>query len=305
MKLKKSVYEVITDRIIDELEMGVVPWKKPWKGGAPCNLVSKKEYRGINTIILSMTSGSSPYFATFRQIKQLGGQVKKGAKGLPVVFWKFPEQEKDGTSTGETVAKDQNDGSGKRSNPIIRYYTVFNVDQCEGLDDKIPALEKITFNPISECEKVVESYPDRPPVKHEGLKACYRPTEDSVLMPAPESFVSAEYYYAVLFHELVHSTGHEKRLAREGVIGFSFFGDHDYSKEELVAEIGASFLCGTTGLDTGSIFTNQVAYLKSWLKVLKDDKRMIILAAAQAQKAVDHILGVKAYKSSTDTEMAA
>ena len=303
MKSKKSVYEVITDRIIDELEKGVVPWRKPWKGGAPCNLISKKEYRGINTIILSMTSCSSPYFATVRQINKLGGRVKKGAKGIPVVFWKFPEGNQKDDSAGETVV----DGNGppKWTVPIIRYYTVFNVDQCEGLDDKIPVEEKIVFNPISECEKVVESYPESPPILHEGIKACYRPSEDSVFMPAPESFISSEHYYGVLFHELIHSTGHESRLKREGVTGLSFFGDHEYSKEELVAEIGASFLCGTTGLDTGSIFTNQVAYLKSWLKALKNDKRMIIQAAAQAQKAVDHILDVKSYESTSDKEIAA
>ena len=304
MKSNKSVYDVITNRIIEALEQGVVPWRKPWKCGAPANLVTKNEYRGINTIILAMNPYSSPYFATIKQVNQLGGKVKKGEKGFPVVFWKFPDPDRKRKAEGKKDDDGDNQTS-KESVPIIRYYTVFNVDQCEGLEGKIPIEERIVFNPIEQCEKVVGNYPDKPPIIHEGHKACYRPIDDEVFMPIPESFVSSQHYYAVLFHELVHSTGHEKRLAREGVKDFSLFGDHKYSKEELVAEIGASFLCGTTGLDTGSVFANQVAYLQSWLDVLKNDKRMIVHAAANAQKAVDHILNVKKNQGASDNEMAA
>lgn len=309
MKTNKTVYDVITDRIIEALEQGVVPWRQPWKGCAPSNLVTQKEYRGINTIILSIASFSSPYFATIKQINQLGGAVKKGEKGWPVVFWKFPEHERNGDKAGET-AGEGHAGAGKslssdRSFPIVRYYTVFNVDQCEGLTGKIPEVIRIPFSPIGECEKLVKGYPDIPVIQHGGNRACYSPSRDTVSIPVPESFASSESYYCTLFHELVHSTGHEKRLGRDGVKGLSAFGDHLYSKEELVAEIGASFLCGTTGLDTDSVFGNQVAYLKSWLDVLKSDKRMVIHSAAQAQKAVDRILGVKSQGSVTDTGMAA
>jgi len=307
---KISVYEIITNRIIETLEKGTVPWKKPWKTGAPINLISKKEYRGINTIILSMASFSSPYFATIRQINQLGGSVQKGAKGLPVVFWKFPkvkpEAESEKSPIKDAPSEDSSESKFKKPNvPLMRYYTVFNVEQCEGLESKIPVEETIIFDPIEKCEKVVASYPDKPPIEQSGQKACYRPLTDEIFMPVPESFDSSEHYYGTLFHELVHSTGHEKRLGREGVKDHSSFGDHLYSKEELVAEIGSSFLCGKTGLDISSIFSNQVAYIGSWLEALKNDKRMVIYAAAQAQKAVDHIMDVKVQEKTDEKSIAA
>lgn len=303
---KISVYEIITNQIIEALAKGTVPWKKPWKTGAPINLVSKKEYRGINTIILSMASFSSPYFCTIRQINQLGGSVQKGAKGLPVVFWKFPEAIHRESPIKDAPSEDSSESKFKKPNvPLVRYYTVFNVEQCEGLESKIPVVETITFNPIEECEKVVTSYPDKPVIEQSGQKACYRPPTDEIFMPLPKSFDSSEHYYGTLFHELVHSTGHDKRLGREGVKDHSAFGDHLYSKEELVAEIGSSFLCGKSGLDISSIFSNQVAYIGSWLEALKNDKRMVIYAAAQAQKAVDHILDVKVQEKRGEKSIAA
>ena len=284
----KSVYEIITDRIIAELEKETVPWKKKWKAsGFPKNLVSKREYRGVNTMILSMTSYSSPYFATIKQVNQLGGRVRKGEKGFPIIFWKYQEAKE---SLEVVFASQEDTVDEPRSAPILRYYTVFNVEQCQGLNGAIPEEVTISFDPIDECEKVVSGYTNRPEIKHMNGVACYKPLMDSLLMPKPESFETPENYYGTLFHELVHSTGHEKRLGREEIKTLSVYGDHKYSREELIAEIGASFLCNRTHIDIAHVFDNQVSYIGSWLKVLKDDKRMIVYASAKAQKAVDYIL---------------
>jgi antirestriction protein ArdC len=294
-----TVYEIITNRIIEELKKGTIPWKKPWKTSMPQNLVSKKEYRGINTLTLSMTPFSSPYFATIKQVNQLGGKVKKGSKGMPVVFWKPQEVESDSMDTKTSVDKSPM----KHSRAIMRYYKVFNTEQCEGLESKIPAEESITFNPIEECEKVVENYPGKPSIEHSGQRACYRPATDVIFMPLPESFESSAHYYGTLFHECIHSTGNEKRLGREGVKNLTIFNNHMYSKEELIAEIGSSFLCGKTGINVSSVFNNQIAYISSWLEALKNDKRMVIHAAAQAQKAVDYILNVNDHESENSKEI--
>ncbi len=283
-----KAYDIITDRIIAELEKGTVPWKRKWKTPAfPKNLVSKREYRGMNTMILSIANFSSPYFATIKQVNQLGGRVRKGAKGFPIIFWKYQEVKK----SSDNVSVSQEDTIDEiRNIPILRYYTVFNVEQCEGLDKAIPIEVAVSFDPVDECEKVVAGYVDKPEIKHANSVACYKPLMDSLLMPKPESFETSENYYGTLFHELVHSTGHESRLGRDEIKTLSVYGNHKYSKEELIAEIGASFLCNRTGIDITPIFDNQVAYIGSWLKALKNDKRMIIYASAKAQKAVDYIL---------------
>ncbi len=286
---RRKIYDIVTDRIIAELKKGTVPWKMTWKAAEPpMNLLSKRGYRGINILILSLAPFSSPYFATIKQVNQLGGRVKKGEKGFPVVFWKFQETDLDTTPFAKGNADKKNSNA-----PILRYYTVFNAEQCEGLEGALPKEEEISFDPIDECEEVVSGYFDKPEVKYMNGLACYKPLLDSLFMPTPESFDSPENYYATLFHELVHSTGHEKRLGRDEIQTLSVHGDHKYSKEELIAEIGASFLCGKTKIDINSIFDNQVAYIGSWLQTLKNDKRMIIYAAAKAQKAVDYILKVK------------
>jgi antirestriction protein ArdC len=282
-----KVEDVITERIIEKLESGVVPWHRPWAGGeAPKNLITKKEYRGINVFMLSCACYSSPFWASYKQITELGGTVTKGEHGYPVVFWKFIDaKEKD--ETGKDV---------KKSIPFLRYYTVFNVEQTSGIDEtKIPELA-IKYNQLEkleQCENLVMAMPKRPEILHQEQRAYYRPSADCVNMPKMETFNNSEEYYSTLFHELTHSTGHETRLNRRGSDVVRHFGDKEYSKEELIAEMGAAFLCGHCQIENRTI-DNSAAYIKSWLSKFKDDKKMVVYAGAAAQKAVDFILGRKA-----------
>jgi antirestriction protein ArdC len=277
--MNDSVYQIITDRIVSLLENGTVPWHQPWNTGnqAPQNLVSKKPYRGINPFLLNSMHYASPYWLSFKQAQELGGNVKKGEKACPVVFWKWLDgQDKE---TGE-----------KKKIPLLRYYSVFNVNQCEGID--APTIEGATreHSPVQAAESIVAAMPKRPEIKHGLDRAFYSPALDYVGMPNPEQFKSAEDYYSVVFHELTHSTGAESRLNRKGVAsGNQSFGSESYSKEELIAEFGAAFLCGTVGIVERTI-DNSSAYIASWLQRLKNDSKLVVQAAAQAQKAADFIL---------------
>jgi len=285
--MSNQVYSLITDRIINMLEAGTVPWHKPWNGSQQ-NLVSKKDYRGINPLLLSSMHFSSPYWLSYKQAQSLGGQVKKGEHGTPVVFWKMLNKSDSITDdkTGDTLIN-------PKFIPMLRYYTVFNVDQCEGIPiEKIPKLEQIEFSPISQCEKIVSNMPKRPVIKHNEPRAYYSPMSDFVNMPKQTLFESNKEYYSTLFHELTHSTGHSSRLDRKGVTNLCRFGSTNYSKEELVAEMGACFLCGHTGIENKTI-NNSASYIKSWLSHLRNDNKLVIHAAAAAQKAADFILNKK------------
>lgn len=278
-----SVYEIVTQQIMERLEKGEIPWKRPWSGsaGVPINLRSKKPYRGVNVWLLGCTGYSSPYWASFKQVSESGGSIKKGEKSSLVVFWK---------PMSKTIIEEGENGEDlavEKSSFMLRYYRVFNVEQTEGLEDKIPHVEKIEFNPIEKCEEIMEEMPQRPEIKYGGGRAFYRPDDDFVQLPLKEHFHSPEEFYSTAFHELVHSTGHSSRLSRDMK---NFFGSHDYSKEELVAEMGASFLCGTAGIENTTI-DNSAAYIQSWLKKLNDDKKMVVFAASAAQRAAEFILG--------------
>jgi len=249
----------------------------------PKNLVSKKEYRGINIFLLGCQEYSSPYWLTFKQAADKGGHVRKGEKSTPVVFWKWIDRKDvDGADTEES------NGNGKV--PLLRYYSVFNVEQVDGIIAP-PSPESITnqFSPIQIAQEIIAGMPLRPEVKHGGNQPAYSPMLDYVRMPEPSSFLSPEEYYATAYHELVHSTGHSSRVGRKGILEPSYFGSHEYSKEELVAEMGAAFLCGVAGIGHRTI-ENSAAYIRGWLKSLKNDKKMLVMAAAQAQKAADYIL---------------
>ena len=285
--MAKSVYEIVTERILEKLEAGTVPWHKPWSGGGcPKNLVSGKEYRGINVLLLGSQDFSSPYWVTFKQAKQLGGTVRKGERSTPCIFWKFLARETENAKTGEIESKQI---------PLVRYYSVFNIEQCDGISHarlEVETQEPEPFNPIEAAEAIVASYPDAPSISQDGRgSAYYRPATDSIHMPKPESFDSEGAYYATVFHEMTHSTGHESRLGRPGVTNRIRYGSHEYSQEELVAEMGAAFLLAEARIDSGSLTDNSASYITSWLKALKDDPKLVVLAGAQAQKAVDHITG--------------
>ena len=281
---KKDAYQVITDRICDLLEKGEIPWQKPWNAGTdmPRNLITKKDYRGVNPFLLASMRYSSPYWLSFKQAKDLGGGVKAGEKGCPVIFWKWIEKENEETGEIDKI-------------PFLRYYTVFNLDQCAGIpEDKIPVLnEEIRpFNPIEAAEKIVTEMPKCPQIEHREGRAYYRPSSDTINMPRKELFKGDEEYYSTLFHELTHSTGHESRLNRKGINELQGFGSHSYSKEELCAEMGSAFLCGEACIVERTI-ENSAGYIQGWLKRLRSDRKFLVHAAAQAQKAADFILNKK------------
>ena len=196
------------------------------------------------------------------------------------MFWKWHQEEEDSEETGH---------GRKPVAPILRYYTVFNVEQCDGVPS--PAVEtRRPFEPLPQCERMVRGMPTPPRLEHQGTQAFYRPSTDTVMLPPPERFNSRDLYYSTLFHELTHSTGHESRLARKGITDAALFGSHEYSREELVAEMGAAFLCGHCGIDAATL-TESTSYIAGWLQAVQNDTRMVVLAAAQAQKAADLILG--------------
>jgi antirestriction protein ArdC len=279
-----STYEIVSEMIIKQLESGVVPWRKPWRTETPVNLVSMKEYRGINVFLLVCQGYGSRYWLTYRQAQSLGGNVRKGARGSKVVFWKLDEYENRNTETGESEI---------RKSLLLRYYTVFNLEQCEGIE---PPEQPATFNPIEQCETILERMPN-PPRFEPDVQARYRPSTDTIGMPSRSAFTSPAEYYSTLFHELTHSTGHPSRVGREGIMSHNPFGSDPYSKEEVVAEMGAAMLCSVAGIESETL-SNSAAYLQTWINRLKSDSRLIVSAASHAQKAADYVLG----KTSGETE---
>ena len=259
----------IVDRLIQAMEQGIIPWKRPWM--MPTNAVSGKPYRGINKLVLSLSNFTDHRFVTFLQAQQLGENVKQGEKGFPVVLWHFP--------TAEEVRNDPNASTWARS------YTVFSVEQCECLT-KLPVLPTVEHDSISEAQAIVDNWVNKPRVEFGGFRACYNTATDTVSMPEMSKFESPEGYYDTLFHELLHSTGHSSRLDRKSLVD-----RQQYAIEELVAEIGGAMLCSEAHIDNSNLIDNNAAYLQSWLAAVRNDKTMLVKAASQAAKATDAILG--------------
>jgi antirestriction protein ArdC len=277
--MNNKSYDRITERIVSLLTQGTVPWHKPWhvQTGLPRNLITQKPYRGINVFLLMAMNYESPNWLTLRQANAMGGQIKPGEKSCPVVFWK-PMKVADKETKEE------------KKIPFLRMYHVFNVSQCTGLKN-IPPADNSAFIQTLPAE-LVANMPQRPVIKHGMTMAAYSPATDVVNMPDQVRFESPDHYYATLFHELVHATGHEKRLKRASIMERNGYGSNPYAKEELIAEMGSAFLCGHAGIVDRTI-DSSAAYLEGWLKSLKDDKTLIVQAAAQAQRAADFILGHK------------
>lgn len=285
--MKPDVYTLVTEKVMALLAEGTAPWRQTWRGSElPSNLVSGKPYRGINLLLLSMNRFASPYWLTFNQAQQLGGHIKKGAKSELVVFWKFFDKASDD-------ADDAGHANTQRRPPLLRYYCVFNAEQTEGLERHLPQPEAANpFTPLEQAAEIIAAMPQRPAIYHHQQLAYYAPQRDYINLPRPETFALAEHYYAVAFHELTHATGHETRLHRPGVAGtqLAAFGSPDYSREELIAEMGSAFLCATAGI--ANTLENSAAYLQGWLVALQGDSRLIVTAASAAQKAADFILGL-------------
>jgi antirestriction protein ArdC len=276
--MQNRTFDLITQRILTMLEHGTIPWRKPWhtRTGWPRNYISKKQYRGINAFLLAAMGYESPLWLTFRQAAHAKGCVRKGEKACPVVFWK------------RIPVEDKASGEEKRI-PLLRFYYVFNTAQCDGLGD-MTASVALPDGDSTAPEDVVAHMPHPPAIKHGMTHAFYSPSDDCIGLPMRARFTTPESYYATLFHELIHATGHEKRLARPALTTRAGFGSNPYCKEELIAEMGAAFLCGHAGIVEQTV-ENSAAYLHTWKQRLQEDNTLIVQAAAQAQKAVDFILG--------------
>ena len=270
-----TVYEIVTSKILEKLEQGKIPWRQPWDNNGAVNWNSQKPYRGINALLLDPGE-----YATFPQIEKAGGKVKKGQRAQIAVLWKFGNEiDKDGNETGKKTA-------------WMRYYNVFNIEtQCEGLTSRRKVIER-NNDPIQAAEQIKEGYKDCPPVTFAPGRAFYKPAQDIISIPHINDYKNPAEYYSTMFHEMAHSTGHTSRLNRAGVTGIAAFGSETYSREELVAEITAAMLCGVTGIENSTI-DNSAAYIQSWIRKLKDDPKLIVTAASQAQKAADYIQGIK------------
>lgn len=301
---KADIYTRITSEIVQSLERGVKPWTQPWNAAHAAGPVSRplryngQSYSGINVLTLWAASMerhyAAPIWMTFRQAKELGGHVRKGEKGAPVVYANTLVK----TETDERTGDEE-----ERTIPFMKGYTVFNVEQIDGLPDHYYAAAQDGHNPDERIAHAEDFFRQtRAEIRHGGDSAYYTLTDDRIQMPLFESFRNAESYYATLAHEMVHWTRHESRLDRD--FGRKRFGDAGYAREELVAELGAAFLCADLGIKLEDR-DDHAAYIGSWLKVLQDDKRAIFAAAAHAQRAADYLQGLQPLIDKNDHEAAA
>ena len=285
-----KVHDIVLEKIFRQMERGEIPWIKGWKNNPPINYVTRRPYTGINVLLLS----KGGEYLTFRQVQQLGGRIKKEAKSEIVVFFKpYTKiiEEKD-PETGEVIER-------KKELLVLRYYHVFHLSDIEGIPSK---LKKVEHNPIEEAEKIVAGYKNAPAIIHDDPNAAYYVTsQDLINVPEKGLFNSVYEYYSTLFHEIIHSTGHPKRLKRFKEGEKDIFGSETYSLEELVAEIGSAMLCEHAGI-TEMTIKNSTAYIQAWLKQLQNNKNWIFIAAGKAQKAVDYVLGIKLEEESEEGE---
>ncbi len=280
--MSKSVYEMVTDRIISQLENNIIPWQKPWAGigSGAFNRISKKPYSLLNQMLLKFDGE----YASYKQWQDIGGHVRKGAKSEIVVFWKIQpveEEHEDGTKEVKQI-------------PFLRYYNVFHISQVDGVEP-LPKEELKDIEPIEKAESILYDYWTREHIiiEHKtGDDAYYSPSRDLIRLPLFEQFINANEYYSTAFHESVHSTMKESRCnrAEERKDKLVAFGSEDYSKEELVAEIGSANLMNIVGIETSGTFRNSTAYIQNWLSVLRNDTKFIVSASSKAEKAVKYIL---------------
>lgn len=297
-----KVYNYVQETIIKRLEEaiengGTAPWRKPWKGINFVNYVTRKPYRGINLLLLPEPGE----YITFNQISKLrekdsGIKLRKGCKKHMVVFWSFNQSKKKKEEDGEEVVV-------INQAPIFRYYSVYNIKDVEGLESKFDGMDN-EHESIEKAEKVIDNYGKENGIDINIIKgsdrAFYNIVKDFVSVPDKSQYKNIAEYYSTMFHEIVHSTGHPKRLKRFTENESHIFGSESYSKEELVAEIGANMLLGTLGIEHEEAQENSIAYLRSWLRAIKDDVKFIVSASQKAQKAVDYILGETIYEIDED-----
>ena len=278
-----DIYKSITERILKQLEAGKIPWRKTWSTGMPKSLTTGKEYRGLNIFVLGTADHTSRYWITYRQAQRLGGHVRKGEKAMPVIYWKW--------RTAEDIEKLRAKTGKESFAPCVPFLSsVFNLDQIEGVarpDDDIQRRENSRFEI---AENVFAAMPDKPEIVHGTVaEPAYSPLHDRITLPHLSQFESADKYYATLYHELCHASGHARRLNRFA----NAEGDRleKYSFEELVAEFGSAFLCAFAGISNPVSEALQASYIEGWARVFRQDNRILIRAAAAAQRAADYIRG--------------
>ncbi len=280
-----NVYQIVTDRIIEQMNKGIIPWMKPWNGGnedAAISYTTRKAYSMLNQWLL----GETGEYLTFGQIKKMGGMVKKGAKSRFVVYFEMVKVTKQ-NEQGEDVIK---------TYPLLKYYNVFHLNQTEGIESKIKP-EELAQAPEMDAnaDAIIAAYVEREGLKFQNdrksTKAFYSPVSDAVVVPMPEQYTDIAEYYSTSFHELVHSTMKANRCDRVADNRGAYFGNEDYSREELVAEMGSAMLCSVANVESKKSFRNTVAYLQNWIQALKNDQKMIVWASSRAEKAAKYILG--------------
>lgn len=286
---KKDIYTRVTETIVDMLEKGVRPWQKPWTPGKSSDIPLRstgEAYRGINVLMLWISSCekgyTNPHWITYKQAESLGGHVKKGEKATPVVYWNTTEKETEDAATGETRTD-------KRW--LLREYSVFNVEQCSDLPDKFTVIdvdETTTRQRVAHAKQFFDN--TNADIRTGGSKAYFSPSTDHIQMPPLKAFRDAESYESTLAHEMVHWTMTPSRCMRE--FGSKGFGSPGYATEELVAEIGAAFLCAELKI-TPTVREDHASYIANWLAALKNDKRLIMTAASHAAKACDFLRGLQ------------
>jgi antirestriction protein ArdC len=293
----RNVYQMVTDRVIEQMQQGIIPWHQPWTGaglleGGAINYVSRKPYSLLNQFLL----GRDGEWLTFKQIQERKGRIKRGVKAHFVVFYQMNVKQ-------ETVKVKNEQGeieerTKEKCIPVLRYYNVFHIDECEGIESKVQQVEQQPENqlqPVERAEQVINSYVERENLKFNNQSisgdAYYSPMRDEVVVPKLSQYQIAEEYYSTTFHELTHSTMKEGRCNRRQDGAIAAFGGEDYSREELVAELGSAMLCKQVGIDCEKAFKNSVAYIQCWMKALKNDNKAIVWAAARAEKAAKYIMG--------------
>lgn len=288
--VRRTTYEIVTDRILEQMSKGVIPWQRPWHGvlDGAVSYSTGRPYSLLNQMLL----GRPGEYLTFNQIHELGGRIRKGAKAGMVTFVKTCLKNR-GDDASIPDDDDENTPEVERYR-MLRFYNVFHIEDTEGIKSRIKEVVKPSISPIQSAEEIVNGYVARTNLKlsiRKSNKAYYSPPLDEVVVPLLEQYDAPEEYYSTLFHELTHSTGHKSRLDREEGM-HNMFGDHQYSKEELVAEIGAAMLCDRAGIESEKAFRNSVGYLQSWMEKLKNDDHLIVNAAAKAEKAAKFILNI-------------
>jgi antirestriction protein ArdC len=312
--MSDKIHQLVTEKVIKALEAGVVPWRKPWKyqsqtGGWPLRMSNGNRYRGINVFLLAVTAHmegyTSPWWGSYDEIAERSGMVKTTVGKRTV--WGSPDGKPRGVRKGEKstliiwwsqIRVEDKDKPGEtKTVPVLRHFIVFNACQADALPAKFYPAPVAETRPetevIASAQAIIDGYlaAGGPQFRHvHGNRACYQAGPDLITMPERSQFASAGEYYSTGLHECGHSTGHKNRLNRAGIAEFDHFGSQQYSKEELVAEMTAAMLMAQAGLDLPDVFANSANYIGSWLKELKNDKKLVVSAAAKAQAAMDMIL---------------